>query len=286
MTKIAGRTAVVTGGGSGIGRALALALAKDGARVAVADISEARAAEVAGEIEAAGGAAFGIGCDVSDRASLRLARAQTIRRLGPASLLFANAGVSAMEPLAQTTPQDLDWLLSVNLFGVAYSLETFLPDMVARRDGHVVATASVAAIVPQFLPTHAPYAAAKAGVIAMMLNLRHELGQVGIGSTVLCPDGVTTRIAESGANRPPRFGGPAERGFAPPEGVDMSAIRFRPPEEVAEMTLRAVRANRPMVLTDAVKRSAFLEGYVNVVLQAFDEAAAFDQGTFDRGDRR
>jgi hypothetical protein len=93
---------------------------------------------------------------------------------------------------------------------------------------------------------------------------------------VLCPDGVATRIAESPGNRPARFGGPTERPIITPAGVDMSAIRFRPPEEVAEMTLRAVRANQPMVLTDAAKRQVFLDSYVAVVLQAFDEAAAFD----------
>lgn len=277
MTEIRGRTAVVTGGGGGIGRGLALALAAEGARVVVADISEARAVEVAGEIAEGGGEALGIGCDVSDRGSVRLARARTMRRFGPASLLFANAGVTAMEPLTETTPDDLDWLLGVNLFGVAHCLETFLPDMVARRDGHVVATASVAALIPELLPTHAPYAAAKAGVIAMMLNLRQELSQVGVRSTVLCPDGVATGIADSGANRPARFGGPIQRTIAPPEGVDASRIRFRPPEEVAQMTLQAVRADRPMVLTDATKRSTFLESYVGLVLQAFDEAAAFDR---------
>lgn len=278
MTEISGHTALVTGGGSGIGRGLALALAGAGARVVVADISHARAAEVAGEIAEAGGEALAVGCDVSDRASVRDAREAARRRFGPVLLLFANAGVTALEPLVGMSEEDVDWILGVNLMGVAHCLEAFLPDMVAARAGHVVATASVAGLIPELLPTHAPYAASKAGVIGMMLNLRHELSEAGIGSTVLCPDGVATRIAESSANRPARYGGPAA-GVVSVDGVDMSAIRFRPAEQVAEMTLRAVREGRPMVLTDAARRPVFLDTYVNLVLQAFDEAAAYDRET-------
>jgi len=150
--------------------------------------------------------------------------------------------------------------------------------MLAQRAGHVVATASMVGLIPPFLPRHVPYTASKAGVIAMLLNLREEVSEFGIGCTVLCPGGVATRIGDTPRYRPARFGGPFERSMKPPEGfVQTHRLVFRPPEEVAEMLLLAVRENRRMVVTDATQREAFVRSYVDVVLSAFDDAAAFDK---------
>jgi NAD(P)-dependent dehydrogenase (short-subunit alcohol dehydrogenase family) len=124
-----------------------------------------------------------------------------------------------------------------------------------------------------------PYTAAKAGVIGMMLNLRMELAQCGVGCTVLCPGGVATRIHETPRYRPARFGGPSqERLKAAPRAFvqHTEKLQFRPPEEVARMVLDAVRADRAIVVTDASQREIFLQRYVDVVLSAFDDAAAFD----------
>jgi NAD(P)-dependent dehydrogenase (short-subunit alcohol dehydrogenase family) len=124
-----------------------------------------------------------------------------------------------------------------------------------------------------------PYTAAKAGVIGMMLNLRAELSELGIGCSVLCPGGVVTRIHETFRYRPARFGGPSqERLKAAPRAFlqHTEKLHFRPPEEVAQMVLRAVREDRPMIVTDATQREIFLRSYVDVVLSAFDDAAAFD----------
>ncbi|CAN7285485.1 SDR family NAD(P)-dependent oxidoreductase [Phenylobacterium sp. LjRoot225] len=277
MTEIAGRVALVTGGGSGIGRGLALALAAEGASVVVADIAEGRAAEVAAEIGQAGGSAIGVGCDVSDRASIQAMKARAEQAFGTVTLLFANAGVTALQPLAEMSGGDIDWILNVNLHGVADCLHAFLPGMISAGGGHVTATASMAALIPEWLPTHAPYAAAKGGIIAMMLNLRHELSERGVGCTVLCPGGVATRIAECQTVRPDRYGGPSEAGVIPPTSVHMADLYFRPADEVAQMTLRAVRANRPMVLTEGWRREFFMRSYVGAVMQAFDDADAFDR---------
>lgn len=277
MTEIAGRAALVTGGGSGIGRGLALALAAEGASVVVADIAENRAAEVAGEIARAGGRAIAVACDVSDQASIQAMKAAAEQAFGTVTLLFANAGVTALQPLAEMSGDDVDWILNVNLHGVSDCLHAFLPGMITAGGGHVTATASMAALIPEWLPTHAPYAAAKAGIIGMMLNLRAELGERGVGSTVLCPGGVATRIAECRTVRPDRFGGPSDAGVAAPASIDMSDLYFRPAEEVAQMALRAVRANRPMVLTEGWRREFFLRSYVDTVMQAFDDADDFDR---------
>jgi NAD(P)-dependent dehydrogenase (short-subunit alcohol dehydrogenase family) len=280
MTEIAGRSALVTGGGSGIGRALAMALASQGVSVAVADILADRAESVASEIQHGGGSAIAVACDVSDRASVRDAKAKADAAFGPITLLFANAGATSVEPLTDLSAEHFDWITEVNLWGVSNCLQAFLPAMIGLRAGHVVATASMAGLIPPWLPYHVPYTAAKAGVIAMMLNLREELAEFGVGCTVLCPGGVATRIHQTPRYRPARFGGPSEERLraAPRAFVQHTeTLHFRPPEEVAEMVLAAVRENRPIIVTDAGQREIFLRRYVDVVLAAFDDAAAFDR---------
>jgi NAD(P)-dependent dehydrogenase (short-subunit alcohol dehydrogenase family) len=279
MIEIRERTAFVTGGGSGIGRGIALALAAEGASVVVADILEERAESVAHEIASAGGSALGVACDVSDRASVREAKDRAGAAFGVVSLLFANAGVTSVEPLTDLSPDHFDWITEVNLWGVSNCLQAFLPDMIAQRAGHVMATASAAGLIPTWLPYHVPYTAAKAGVIGMMLNLRAELSEFGVGCTVLCPGGVATRIHQTNRYRPARFGGPSAERLKPAPRAFLQhteQLHFRPAEEVAQMVLRAVREDRPMVVTDASQREIFLRSYVDVVLSAFDDAAAFD----------
>jgi NAD(P)-dependent dehydrogenase (short-subunit alcohol dehydrogenase family) len=282
VTEVAGRVAVVTGGGSGIGRGLARALAAEGAVVAIGDLMADRAEAVAREIREDGGSALGVACDVCERASVAEMRRAANEAFGRVSLLFANAGATTLQRLTDMTDDDVDWILQVNLGGVVNCLGAFLPDMVAARDGHIVATASMAGLLPSVLPNHAPYAAAKAGVIGMMLNLRAETAEAGVGCTVLCPGGVRTRIGESSKYRPARFGGPSDEAVvASPElleGAKTRRFRFRPPEEIAQMVLAAVRENRPMVVTDPAQRQDFVDDYVGVVLAAFDDAEAFGSG--------
>ena len=118
MTGLAGRNAVVTGGGGGIGRALALHMARAGARIAVTDIGLDRAEETAAAILAEGGFACAIHCDVSDRGSVQaMADAATVA-LGPVSMVVANAGVTSFDPLVEMADDDVDWIVQVNLMGV------------------------------------------------------------------------------------------------------------------------------------------------------------------------
>jgi NAD(P)-dependent dehydrogenase (short-subunit alcohol dehydrogenase family) len=279
MTEIAGKAAVVTGGGSGIGRALARALAAEGASVVVADILEDRAEEVASEIADAGGSARAVACDVSDRDSVRQMRTRANEAFGVVSLLFANAGVTSVERLTELSDDDFDWITQVNFGGIANCVRTFIPEMIDQQSGHVVATASAVGLAPVHLPYHVPYTAAKAGVIGMMLNLRTELSEVGVGCTVVCPGGVATRIGETPRYRPERFGGPFEGSTVKALGNfrQREKIEFRPPERVAEMVLIAVRENRPMVVTDPKFRDRFTHEYVDTVMEAFDDVETFDR---------
>ncbi len=278
MTEVAGRVAVVTGGGNGIGRGLAMAVAAKGASVIVCDIIKENAEAVATEIRKAGGEALAVACDVSDRASVRRMKADANEAFGEVSLVFANAGATALDRMNGITDHQVDWIVQVNFMGVSNCVQIFLPDMIAARGGHIVATSSMAGLIPSLIADHVPYSASKAGIIGLILNLRCEIAEFGVGATVLCPGGVKTQIMNSPRYRPARFGGATDEQVTDQvtSSVAIDKDLFRPAEEVAQMVLLAVRENRPMVTTDANYRVAFLDQYVNIVLQAFDDAATFD----------
>jgi NAD(P)-dependent dehydrogenase (short-subunit alcohol dehydrogenase family) len=275
MTEISGKAAFVTGGGSGIGRALALALAREARAVVVADILAERAMAVAEEVRSAGCEALGLACDVSDRSSVRQAHARAGDAFGDILLLFANAGATSFDPIDDVTDEIMDWIVQVNLMGVSHCAQVFAPGMIAAGDGHIMATSSMAGLIPDLVGEHAHYAAAKLGVVGLMLGLRREIDELGVGTTVLCPGGVRTGMAGSGSYRPERFGGPFQRTRTAPSYHKVQL--FRPPGEVAEMVLAGVRRNRAFVVTDESYRDVFAKQYVDEVLQAFDDAAQFDR---------
>lgn len=279
MTDISGRVAVITGGGSGIGRGIALEAARAGAAVAIADIIEENAVKVADEIRAEGGRAIGVACDVIDRDSIQLMKARVTKEFGAVSLLFANAGATSFERITDMSEADVDWIIHANLMGVTNSLLAFYPDMVAAKDGHVLATASAAGLLPSWVPYHAPYSGAKLGIIGMMLNLITEARESNVGVTVLVPGGVLSGMKENNSRyRPQRFGGPTDGGVKIPEGFfQHAALHFRPAEEVGRMVLQAIRENQPMVITDASMRQTFRETYVDLVEKAFDFVDSFDR---------
>lgn len=279
MTEIGGRAALVTGGGSGIGRGLALALAKAGASVAVADILPETAEKVASEIRANGGTAVALACDVCERSSVAAMKDAANAALGPISLLFANAGATSFERFTAMSDADVDWIYQVNLMGTTYCLQAFLPDMVTAGSGHVVATASMAGMLPAWIPLHAPYSGAKMGIIGLMLNLRAELGDRGVGSTVYCPGGVATGMKDNNERyRPERFGGPGPGPVSVPEGFfHTSGTTFLPPEQIAPMVLRAVERDRAIVFDHSDQRRLFLETYQNLVMQAFDDVEEYEK---------
>ena len=278
MTEIAGRVAVVTGGGSGIGRGLALELATQGEAVGIADIIYENAVAVAKEIERAGGKAFAVQCDVIERDAVKRMRDEVTAALGPVSLMFANAGATSFEKITDMTEKDVDWIIHVNMLGVTNCILAFYPDMVKARDGHIFATASTAGLMPHWIPYHAPYSGAKLGIIGLMLNLQLEAAQYGVGATVLCPGGVIGNMkAKNMSYRPARFGGPTDEEVrVPAEFVGHDVLVFRPADEVARLCLKAVKANRPMVITDGKMREIFVRTYQNLVHEAFDFVDEFD----------
>lgn len=274
MKVLNGKAALVTGAGSGIGKALVLDLAAAGMKVAALDIDVAAAEATAAEA----GTGVGLRCDVSDAADMEAAFARAAEQVGPISVFCANAGVTAFERFAQMSAEDIDWIYHVDFLAVSRGIRAVLPAMLAAGEGHIVATASMAGLAPTWVPFHVPYTAAKAGVIGMMLNLRPELAERGVGCTVLCPGGVATDILNSPSRRPERFGGPASGGITAPAGFRAPAgskYVQRTPREVARMTVEAVREDRPLVVTDPRMRGLYGD-FASSVMQAFDDAERWE----------
>ena len=281
MTEIKGRTAVVTGGGSGIGSALAKELARQGARVAVADIMPENARRVAAEINAGGGKAVAAYCDVCERDSIAKMKVEVNAELGPVTLLFANAGATCFERLLDMSDDDVDWIIHVNITGTMQTIRAFLPDMAAgTTGGHIVATSSTAGLMPGWVPRHAPYAASKLGIIGLMLNLHIELSEHHIGTTTYCPGGVATGMKDNNERyRPARFGGPGPGPVKVPDDWIHQNMDFVQPEWVAPMVLGAVRNNRRLVIDHSNQRQAWIETYQSLVLEAFDDIAEYERIT-------
>jgi NAD(P)-dependent dehydrogenase (short-subunit alcohol dehydrogenase family) len=195
MEDLTDRVAVITGGGSGIGRATALALANAGVRVAVTDINAERADKVAGEIVAAGGAAFGRPCDVSSDSDMVSLRQAALAEFGRVDVVMNNVGL-----LVAGLPENIPiaaWqrLIDVNLLSVARSISLFLPDLLAQGSGHIVNTASTAGLYAYSFE-RLPYSATKGAIVSLSEALALYARPKGVGVTVLCPGPVATNIAE------------------------------------------------------------------------------------------
>jgi len=255
MDDLSGRVAVVTGGGSGIGRGIALALGAEGMTVAVADIQQSNAEAVASEIESAGGSAFGIGVDVASVESLAVAAGKILAKAGGVNLLCANAGVLArIGPLADHSVEDWEYTLSVNVMGVVKAVGAFLPALrESAPDAHIVNTASLGGLVSEVRAPIGAYIASKYACVGYSEMLRAELASEGIGVSVLCPGVVESNLmATSAENRhdafgpqpAPQLGGGTGGASAPaPPAWAIAA------EDVGPIVIRAIRANRFHVLT-------------------------------------
>ena len=273
MTEVTGKAAVVTGGGSGIGMGLAKELARQGASVAVADILPENARKVAGEINDAGGKAVAIHCDVSDRASIEQMKAEANAALGTIQLVFANAGATSFMPVTELTENELDWMTDVNLKGVVWTTLTFLPDMIEAGGGHLMATASMAGLIPTLVPVHTAYAGAKMGVIGFVRSMQLEVEEHDVFCTIYCPGGVLNGMRDNNAKyRPERFGGPSDEQMQIPKAsFKDNRLRFLTPEDVAPIVLRAVQDDRPFVFDHSEQRQSFREMYSDIVESCFDD---------------
>lgn len=187
--------AVITGAGGGLGRALALDVARRGGRVVVADIDEAGATETAHLVERAGAEAQVMLCDVSDAAQVEELAADATAWLGEVDLLVNNAGVAVGGSFEEIPLEDWSWIVGINLWGVVHGCRAFLPAMKARGRGHVINVASAAGLVS--MPGMSPYNTTKAAVVALSETLHGECKARGVNVSVLCPTFFATNIARS-----------------------------------------------------------------------------------------
>lgn len=272
---LAGRKAFVTGGASGIGFGIALALAKRGAFVAIADLRSDHIDRALAQVAELGlcGSIAALELDVTDRAAFASVAERMQSELGGIDVLVNNAGVGVDGPILQAGYADWDFGLGVNLGGVINGLQSFLPQMIAHgRGGHVVNTASLAATVT--MPGHlAIYAAGKAAVLNLSENMRADLAEKNIGMSVLCPGFVKSNIHEAARNRPAHLR--EGSGFAQSEaelGERIVGDEWMEPETVGEMVAEAILANRLYVITHGEFRNRMRER-AEALLAATPEAA-------------
>jgi NAD(P)-dependent dehydrogenase (short-subunit alcohol dehydrogenase family) len=249
MDVFKGRVAVVTGGGSGIGAAMARAFAREGAKVVLADVDRGGMEKVAAEIGKAGGEAIGVQTDVTDRAAVERLADETVKRFAAVHIVCNNAGVGVFGPMAEATHKDWQWVMNVNFWGVVHGIEAFLPFMIKQgQGGHIVNTASMAGLIG--MPGLGIYCASKFAVVGITESLARELKGTGIGASVLCPMIVKTAINDSERNRPQELRNP---GAGRPMLGDAQFTQMRVIEapEVAECVVRAIREKSLYILTHA-----------------------------------
>lgn len=233
-----GRTALVTGAASGIGRATALALARRGARLAVCDVNDAGLEAVAGELRSLGAEVLARRVDVARAEDVEAFAATVHERVEAVDLLVNNAGVGLGGGALHTSLEDWRWIVGINLFGVIHGCHFFVPAMVRRgRGGHVANVSSAAGYVAS--DALAAYATTKFGVLGLSEALRQELRPHGIGVTTVCPGIINTPITTSSPLRGPEST-PEWRAYM----VEVYRRRNYPPERVAENILRAIQRNR------------------------------------------
>ena len=206
MQSFEDKVGVVTGGASGIGRGIALELARRGANVAIADVHEARLAETVAAVEGLGAKALGLRCDVTSDADVARLHDETIRCFGKVDVLCNNAGVSVLGPPERAEIADWQWILDVNVLGIVRGVRAFVPAMIARGSGHVVNTASVAGIWAYSWDA-GPYITSKFAAYGYSEVMARALRPQGVDVSVLCPGLVSTNLGETA-----RFSGvPPER---------------------------------------------------------------------------
>ena len=240
MQQFIDRTAVVTGAGSGIGRAVSLALAKRGCRLALVDIDAEGLAESARQVSALGRPVTTHVVDVSDKARMAALPDEVVAAHGAVHVLVNNAGVSVHASFADHSLEDFEWLMGINFWGVVYGCKFFLPHLLRAPEAHVVNISSVFGLLG--VPRQASYCASKFAVRGLSETLRIELAKTKVGVTSVHPGGVATNIAA----KMRVVGGP--EAIAANERIVKRFKNMLPPEVAAEAIVLGIAENRPRVL--------------------------------------
>ena len=266
------KVAVITGGASGIGRAMADRFAAAGMKIVLADVEKNALARAEEEMRATGATVRSVPTDVSQPEQVEALARATLDAFGAVHVLCNNAGVAAAGPSWEHSLKDWQWVLGVNLWGVIYGVRSFVPLMLRQdTECHVVNTASMAGLVAA--PFMSIYNVAKYGVVALSESLHHELAlqQSKVKVSVLCPAWVKTNIMDSERNRPQKLSN-LDTPPPPPEAevMQQTARQFLEqglaPSRVAELVFEAVRDERFYILTHP-EWKAMVESRMQDILQ-------------------
>lgn len=253
MDTLRDRTAVVTGGASGIGAGIARALAARGAHLVLADLDEDGMARLATELTAGGTQVLCHRTDVGDRGQVMALADAAFARFGQVHVLCNNAGVGVFGPIAEATHKDWEYTMRVDFWGVVHGIEAFLPRLLAQQGpSHIVNTASMAGLVG--MEWLGVYCAAKFAVVGLSEALYREVAGRGVGVSVLCPMIVETNLNETSvryrpeALRNPGDPGPGDAAAPPMAGATITV------EEVARRVVRAIERNDFYIFTHPEQR--------------------------------
>jgi NAD(P)-dependent dehydrogenase (short-subunit alcohol dehydrogenase family) len=250
MQELRGKVAVVTGGASGIGFAMARRFGAEGMKLVIADIEVPALSEAAERLRAEGADVLDVVTDVSQADQVELLAEKTVAHYGAVHVLCNNAGVAGGGPAWDISLGEWEWVLGVNLWGVVHGVRSFVPRMLKAGEGHVVNTASMAGLIGLY--TSPPYAVSKFGVVALSESLYSQLKISGapVGVSVLCPAWVRTRIDESDRNRPAAAGPPTATQASEETRLAMQHLiaGAMDPALVADRVVEAVRSGQLYVL--------------------------------------
>lgn len=242
MQALAGKVAVITGAGSGIGRALAQLLAQEGCDLALADINSETLQDTAQQLRQQGAKVSCHTLDVANRAATFAFADEVLNQHGSAYLIINNAGVAVSQTIAELSFSDFEWIMGINFWGVVHGTQAFLPHLLENNAGHIVNISSIFGIVS--MPSQGAYNASKFAVRGFTEALRQELCQSDVKACCVHPGGIKTNIA-----RAARF----YRGIDGRQDAARAAARFdkvarTTPEQAARTILAGIKAKRPRIL--------------------------------------
>jgi NAD(P)-dependent dehydrogenase (short-subunit alcohol dehydrogenase family) len=236
MSPFKDAVAIVTGGASGLGRALCEEMARRGAVVVVTDLDEAGARAVAEGIAASGGRASGLALDVRQPDAVRRVVEEAAAAHGRLDYLFNNAGLAVVGQVQELGPEHWRQILDVNLWGVIHGVAAAYPIMVRQGSGHIVNTASAAGLLG--IPCSTPYATTKFAIVGLSQNLRSEGADLGVKVSALCPAYIQTRI----------FDAATYAAGTPEEALRLVPFKFLEADEAARRILRGVERNQGLIV--------------------------------------
>jgi NAD(P)-dependent dehydrogenase (short-subunit alcohol dehydrogenase family) len=269
MKDVKGKVAFITGGASGMGLGMARAFAAAGMKVMIGDIEAEKAQQAVDELKGKGQEAACVLADVTKMESMQAAADKTIETFGKVHVISNNAGVAVGGYSEACSLRNWNWVVDVNLWGVVYGLQAFVPLIASHGEGgHVISTASMAGMVG--LRGAGPYNATKFAVVGMMETFAADHRKDNIGASVLCPGIVATNIGHSGRNRPTEYGGAVA-----PNPKDRTAEMLAQgldPDVVGDLVLEAIQADQFYIFTDPSLKH-LIETRCKRIIDGYDWAA-------------